>query len=63
MERSEAESAKTWLVYVFPTRLTAVHPDIWQHLESHYEPAAAFPGTVRNGEVVVMVREIDRDVN
>ena len=53
----EAEHARTWFLYTFPTRLQAVHPELWDHVEDHYREAGTFWGTVRGGEVVVMVRE------
>jgi len=52
----EAHARRTWLVYVFPTRLAAVRPDIWGRLQSDYVTAAEFPGTVGGGTVVVKVK-------
>jgi hypothetical protein len=51
----EARYPRTWLVYTFPTRLAAVHPDIWSRIESGYTTAATFPGTVGGGTIVVKV--------
>ena len=62
LQAVEARSSRTWLVYVFQTRLAAVHPDVWQRLETHYRVAASFPGTVRRGEVVVMIMDSSSEV-
>ena len=51
----EARHPRTWLVYTFPTRLSAVYPDIWSRIESGYTTAATFPGTVGGGTIVVKV--------
>ncbi len=53
----EAEHARTWLVYTFPTSLQALQPDIWDRMRADYREAARFPGTVRGGDIVVMVKE------
>jgi len=53
----EDRHARTWLLYTFPTRLAAIDPDTWSRLQTHYNRAAEYPGSVRGGEVVVMVRE------
>lgn len=55
LEEIERRHRKTWLLYTFPIRLSAVHPDIWDRLQSRYDTAAVFPGTVGGGAVVVMV--------
>ncbi len=55
LEEIERRHRKTWLLYTFPIRLSAVHPDIWNRLQSRYDTAAVFPGTVGGGAVVVMV--------
>ncbi|HEU4630953.1 MAG TPA: glycosyltransferase family 39 protein [Gemmatimonadaceae bacterium] len=52
----EARHRRTWVIYTFPQRLAAVQPAIWRRLERDYRPAAAFPGTVREGTVFVVVR-------
>jgi len=51
----EADHPRTWVVYTFPTRLRALHPDIWERLQRRYRVAAEFPGTVGGGAVVVVV--------
>lgn len=57
LEEIERRHRKTWLLYTFPIRLSAVHPDIWHRLQSRYDTAAVFPGTVGGGAVVVMVSQ------
>jgi len=51
----ERSHARTWVLYTFPVRLSAVQPDIWAHLQTSYDTAAVFPGTVGGGTVVIMV--------
>jgi hypothetical protein len=55
LEQIESRHPRTWLLYTFPTRLAAVHPDIWMRIQSRYSTAAEFPGTVGEGTVVVKV--------
>jgi hypothetical protein len=52
----------TWVLYTFPIRLAAVRPDVWERLQSSYDTAAVFPGTVGGGEIVVMVHRAEPDV-
>jgi hypothetical protein len=51
----ERMHARTWLLYTFPLRLAAVQPELWARLQSQYDTAAVFPGTVGGGAIVVMV--------
>lgn len=51
----EKQHARTWVLYTFPIRLAAAHPDIWSRLQESYEMKAVFPGTVGGGAIVVMV--------
>ncbi|MBA3558822.1 MAG: glycosyltransferase family 39 protein [Gemmatimonadaceae bacterium] len=55
LESIEESHRRTWVVYAFPARLSAVQPEIWKRLEDSYAPAARFPGTVGGGTVVVKV--------
>ncbi len=52
----EERSSRTWIVYTFPVRLSAVHPEIWTRLQSDYRTVATLPATVGSGEIVVMVK-------
>ena len=51
----ERQHQRTWVLYTFPIRLAAAHPDIWTRLQENYETRAVFPGTVGGGAIVVMV--------
>jgi hypothetical protein len=55
LQEIERNHTRTWVLYTFPVRLSAVQPEIWNHLQSKYDTAAVFPGTVGGGAVVVMV--------
>ncbi len=57
LEEIEGKHAKTWVLYTFPSRVAALHPDIWLRLQEAYATAAEFPGTVGGGTVVVKVHE------
>ncbi len=52
----EARSPGTWFLLTFPTRFQAELPELWEHLESSYEEAQTFWGTVGGGAVVVYQR-------
>jgi hypothetical protein len=52
----ERDHVRTWVVYAFPTRLSAVQPELWQRLRSEYRTAARFPGTLGEGTIYVMVK-------
>lgn len=51
----ERSSARTWLIYTFPTSFEAIEPDVWAKVRDEYREAARFPGTVAGGDVIVMV--------
>jgi hypothetical protein len=55
LEQIEQRHPRTWVLYTFPIRLTAVQPDVWRRLEERYDTAAVFPGTVGGGAIVVLV--------
>ena len=55
LEAAEGQHARTWVLYTFPIRLAAVQPEIWSRLESRYDTAAVFPGSVGGGAIVVLV--------
>jgi len=54
LEALERLPGATWVVLTMPTKLAADFPDVWARLESRYEEAGRFPGTVRGGDVVVL---------
>jgi hypothetical protein len=53
----ETMHSRTFVVYIFPTRIEAVMPAIWKRLDSGYRTAAEFPGTLGGGAVYVAVKE------
>ncbi|MBC7791192.1 MAG: glycosyltransferase family 39 protein [Anaerolineae bacterium] len=55
LEALERTHRKTWVVYTFPARLSAMQPEIWERLEKTYSPAARFRSTVGGGAIVVKV--------
>lgn len=55
LERLERTHGKTWVLYTFPARLSAVQPEIWDRLQRQYRTAAEFPGTVGGGDIIVKV--------
>jgi len=57
LRRAEEEGGRTWVVYTFTTRLSAVEPEIWSRLGSEYEVIAEFDGTVKDGSVRVAQHE------
>jgi hypothetical protein len=56
LQQIEAAHRRTWVVYTFPARLSAVQPAIWERLQQHYTTVAEFPGTVGGGAIIVKVR-------
>jgi 4-amino-4-deoxy-L-arabinose transferase-like glycosyltransferase len=53
----EAAHPRTWFLYTFPTRLRAVHPELWEYLQADYTEVRTFWGSIGGGEVVVMRRD------
>jgi len=56
LEAIEAGHVRTWLIYSFPTSLEALQPDVWDRVQSEYRLAGQYGGTVRGGDIFVMVR-------
>ena len=56
LDSIERGHRRTWVVYIFPTRLSAVHPDIWSRIQRGYTTVREYHGTVGGGAVVVKVR-------
>jgi hypothetical protein len=56
LEAIERGHRRTFVVYIFPTRLSALQPDLWARIRRLYTEAAEFPGTLGGGEITVMVR-------
>ncbi len=57
LEAVEKAHPRTWVLYSFPTSLRALQPDVWSRVDSRYREAAVFPGTVRGGDIHVMLAE------
>ena len=55
LEAVEKTHQRTWVVYTFPVSLAATQPGIWERLQTRYDTAAVYPGTVGGGTIVVMV--------
>jgi hypothetical protein len=56
LEAIERGHRRTFVVYIFPTRLSALQPEVWSRIRRLYTEAAEFPGTLGGGEITVMVR-------
>lgn len=53
----EETHRRVWVLYTFPTRLRAVHPELWSRLRGDYQEAARFTGSVGDGDVVVLMHQ------
>lgn len=58
LEAVEQSHPRTWVLTTFPIRLASVEPEIWERLQTQYDTAAVYPGTVGGGAIVVMVRRV-----
>jgi 4-amino-4-deoxy-L-arabinose transferase-like glycosyltransferase len=56
LESFRPASGRTWLLYTFPERLSAVDPALWEAIRCCFTEARRFPGTVQGGTIWVMVR-------
>jgi hypothetical protein len=54
LDRVLAEGHRTWFVYTFPTQLKAERPGVLERAEERFHTVREFPGTMREGAVVVM---------
>ena len=55
--RSIEESADaTWAVYAVPLHMEGYHPDLLEHIQSRYELAKRFDGTLSGGSIFVYKR-------
>ena len=57
LEGEERVGARSWILYTFPPFLQSELPDLWERIESEYETAGEFHGTLSGGVVIVAVRE------
>ena len=58
LSRIEARHARVWLLYTLPTPTAAQRPAIWQRLHESdaYRLIEEFPGSLRGGEIRVLLR-------
>ncbi len=61
LEAVERAHSRTWVLATFPIRLASVEPEIWQRLQTAYDTAAVYPGTVGGGAIVVMASRATPD--
>jgi hypothetical protein len=57
-----ASATRTFLVYTLPIELRAVHPDLWQTIETEFRVERIFWGTLGGGEVYVSSDRRGREV-
>ena len=48
-----AAGKRAWFVYSFPTQLRASNPGVLERVQASFDVVREFPGTVREGAVVV----------
>jgi hypothetical protein len=56
LEQIERTHQKTYVLYIFPARLSAMYPDIWERLQRQYSTATELGGTLGGGAIIVKVR-------
>ncbi len=54
LEGLRRQAGHLWLVYSLPTHLRRWHPDVWQAIETDFEPVRVFRGTLGGGDVHVL---------
>ena len=53
LESIRSRSKHTWLLYTFPTHVTAVYPEIMRSIKNDFQTVKQFPGTVGDGSIFV----------
>ena len=53
LDAKTAGAARAWFVYAFPTALRDSNPGVLERVQERFEVVREFPGTVRDGTVVV----------
>ena len=48
-----ADAKQTWLLYTFPTHMTAVYPEIMHSIKKDFQTVKQFPGTIGDGSIFV----------
>jgi hypothetical protein len=50
----EAAHQVVWVVFTFPARIEALHPDLWRVLAAEYREVTEYRGTVGGGDIMVL---------
>jgi len=53
LESIRSHSKHTWLLYTFPTHVTAVYPQIMREIKKDFKTVKQFPGTIGDGTIFV----------
>jgi 4-amino-4-deoxy-L-arabinose transferase-like glycosyltransferase len=53
LNSARSHAKRIWLLYTFPTHVSAVHPEIMATVESDFHIIKRFPGTVGDGTIFV----------
>lgn len=56
LEELEATGSPVHVVYAFPTYIQAATPGLWNRLQDEYAVVHVLPGTIQEGEVVILER-------
>ena len=48
-----AHAKQTWLLYTFPTHVSAVYPEIMRAIQKDFQTVKQFPGTIGDGSIFV----------
>jgi 4-amino-4-deoxy-L-arabinose transferase-like glycosyltransferase len=54
LDRAREAAPRSWFVYSFPTALRSSNPGVLERAEATFEVVRTFPGTIRDGAVVVL---------
>ena len=54
LEAARSDRARTWVVYTLPSYITSAHPKLARMLQTDYKLVRSFPGTLRDGEILVL---------
>jgi mannosyltransferase len=53
LDSIRSRSKHTWLLYTFPTHVTAVYPEIMRAIQKDFQTVKQFPGTIGDGSIFV----------
>lgn len=54
LRQHASQKANTWIVYTLPAFIRKARPEIYSELQSNYQIAARFRGTLGDGDIIVM---------